>query len=102
MSQTDGRLAGWVQCPLVSIVHVGEHPSLEAVLLSSQASLEAFIPSPHVDEHTEGLPVHVNPYSTEQLESHPSKLAGLLSQPSFEATIKSPQTEWQATFGVGQ
>lgn len=74
-------------------MQVEEHPSFGAVLLSSHASFEAFKPSPQVEEQTDGLPVHVNPYSTKQDELHPSKLAILLSQFSLEVLTESPQTE---------
>jgi hypothetical protein len=71
-------------------------PSKLTLLPSSQASLDAFAPSPHlVTAQTLGwAPPHAKPHSTEQLDEHPSPLTVLpSSHVSLPAIMLSPHTK---------
>jgi hypothetical protein len=71
------------------------HPSLVTMLPSSQASLDAFFPSPHiVTVQTLGWAlVQVKPHSTEQLDEHPSPLSvSPSSHISVPTALLSPHT----------
>jgi hypothetical protein len=80
-------------CP-ASIEQALLHPSLAATLPSSQASLEAFTPSPQVLVQTLGSALlQVKPHSTEQLDEHPSPVTILpSSHASPKTSFPSPHT----------
>ena len=85
------------QKKLFSTKHVEEHPSPPILLPSSQASSDAFTPSPQGDEHVSGEvglpPVQANPHSTVQVAEHPSlDTEPPSSHPSVLALLPSPQT----------
>jgi hypothetical protein len=72
-------------------------PSPLTVLPSSQASSEAFFPSPQGDWHVSGVvgvpPVQMKPHSTVQVAEHPSPASEApSSHPSVPAFWPSPQT----------
>jgi hypothetical protein len=74
-----------------SIVHVLVQPSPLFVLASSQASVPARTPSPHVVAHALGIPTQVHPVSTVQVAEQPSPAAlPASSHASAPATIASP------------
>jgi hypothetical protein len=80
-----------------SFVQVLLHPSPLMVLPSSQASSDAFTPSPQGDVHVSGVagvpPTHSKPHSTVQVAEHPSLDTELPSSHASEpALLPSPQT----------
>jgi len=83
-----------------STVQLALQPSPVDVLPSSQTSLLAMTPSPHVLTHTEGAPSQLQPDSSAHSDEQPSPAVPLpSSQPSTPARMPSPHAPASQTEG---